>query len=33
MKERAAKEWGQRFWWSPNQMEPSRAPNLEAALP
>lgn len=33
MKERASKDWGQKFWWAPNEAAPSRAPDLEAALP
>lgn len=33
MKERASKDWGQKFWWAPNEALPSRAPDMEAALP
>ena len=32
MKERARKDWSQRYWWSPGKAEPDRAPNLPAAF-
>jgi hypothetical protein len=32
MKNRAQQDWGQKYWWSPGDMEPGRGPNLEAAL-
>jgi hypothetical protein len=31
MQQRAAKEWGQRFWWAPKDKVPQRAPDLAAA--
>lgn len=32
MQQRAQKEWGQRYWWRPQDTTPQRAPDLEAAL-
>jgi hypothetical protein len=32
MKQRAAQNWGTRYWWAPDQMEPDRAPNMAAAV-
>ncbi|MCC6196797.1 MAG: hypothetical protein IT518_20275 [Burkholderiales bacterium] len=32
MRQRAARDWGQRFWWEPGEALPSRAPDFEAAL-
>jgi hypothetical protein len=32
MKDKAYKDWGQRFWWAPNEPAPDRAPDMEAAL-
>ena len=32
MKRRAMQNWGTRYWWSPEQMTPDRAPDLEAAM-
>jgi hypothetical protein len=31
--QRAAKEWGQRWWWAPKDKVPQRAPDLTAAVP
>ena len=31
MKDRARKDWGQRYWWEPGEALPDRAPDLEAA--
>jgi hypothetical protein len=31
MKQRAQKDWGQRYWWEPGEAMPDRAPDLEAA--
>jgi hypothetical protein len=31
--QRAAKEWGQRYWWRPQDTTPQRAPDMAAALP
>lgn len=33
MKQRAIQNWGARYWWQPNRMEPDRAPNFAAAVP
>lgn len=30
MRNRARKEWGQDYWWSPGEMAPERAPDLSA---
>lgn len=32
MRARAEHEFGQQFWWEPGEVEPSRAPNLGAAV-
>jgi hypothetical protein len=32
VQQRAAKDWGQRYWWAPRDALPQRAPQLEAAL-
>lgn len=31
-RERARKDWGQRYWWDPGQPLPARGPDLEAAV-
>lgn len=33
MEDRARKDYGQRFWWSPGHIAPDRSPDLGAALP
>jgi hypothetical protein len=32
MQQRASKDFGQRYWWRPQDGMPQRAPDLEAAL-
>jgi hypothetical protein len=32
VEQRAAKDWGQRYWWAPRDQMPARAPDLEAAF-
>ncbi len=32
MRQRAARDWGQNFWWQPGQTLPSRAPDLTRAV-
>ena len=32
MKARAQREWGQRYWWAPDEALPSRAPDLDAVV-
>jgi len=31
MQQRSAKQWGQQYWWRPQDTEPQRAPDLSAA--
>lgn len=32
MRDRAYKDWGQDFWWTPGELAPDRAPDLNAAV-
>ncbi|MBW6494575.1 MAG: hypothetical protein K0B16_08480 [Burkholderiaceae bacterium] len=32
MRDRAHRDWGQDFWWTPGELAPDRAPNLNAAV-
>lgn len=32
MRDRAHKDWGQDFWWTPGELAPDRAPDLNAAM-
>lgn len=32
MQQRAAKDWGQGYWWTPGEAVPERAPNFERAI-